>query len=327
MPLCYSLSPNSLCQYYKPTTTFNPLEFSGGKTQKISNTRKKNELSPRAKRNLKKSMQWLSFLSRPRRAVWNGAVKSENFTLSFITLTLPCKQQHAHSEITKRCLNLFFQNLRKVFELKNYIWRAEIQQNGNIHYHVVIDKYIHYLAIRKYWNNALAKLGYLSLYAEKFRNLDYQSYVELRMSQGQTDLKKIKKAWKFGESTQWLSPNTTDIHQTRNIKNTIAYISKYLTKDQEKTGNQAYEESLKSLSGRLWFCSQSLSKLKNIKITFNPQSYSKYLSLKNLKETHKKEFDYAEICYFNLKDLPIQLGGYFARLLYEEAGSSGYVIP
>ena len=327
MPLMYSLSPSSLTQYYQSDQGFNPLNFDVRKPITIPNKRKKNELSPRAKRNLKKSMHWLSFLSRPRRATWSGVTKDKNYTLSFITLTLPAKQKHAHSEVTKRCLNLFFSNLRKTFGLSNYIWRAELQENGNIHYHVVIDVYIHYLAIRKYWNLALAKLGYLTLYANRFKDLSFEEYKEIRIKGGQTDIKKIRKAYRYGNSTHWLSPNTTDVHKTRNIKNVIGYICKYLTKDQKKTGNADYNKSLKALNGRLWFCSQSISRLKNVKITFNPNSYANYLSLKKLEKTYKKTFDYAECCYFNLGDLSIHLRGLFSRLLYQEAAKCGYQIP
>lgn len=288
---------------------------------------KNNEVSVKGAKRLRNSLSWLSYLSRPRNAVWQNEVKDNNFQLAFITLTLPSKQMHSHGEITSRCLNLFLTHLRKKFRVSNYIWRAEIQANGNIHYHLVIDRWIHYMMLRKYWNLALAKLGYIEAYAATYKEMDYETYRYWRHQRGNYDEKKIRKAFKEGVRTQWLSPNTTDVHRTRDIKSLSAYISKYLTKRNERIKTGIYQDSLTELTGRLWYCSTSLSNLKNLTLNFSNHSRALFANLKKNMNSLYKEFDYCRIVYFNIRDLPSRLYAYLFKTLWGYAIETGYLVP
>ncbi|MFT4033219.1 MAG: hypothetical protein QM669_12420 [Siphonobacter sp.] len=49
--------------------------------------------------------------------------------------------------------------------LRKYLWRAEPQKNGNIHFHLVLDEWIDKDEVRKRWNEALEDVcGAISLY-------------------------------------------------------------------------------------------------------------------------------------------------------------------
>ena len=78
----------------------------------------------------------------------------------FVTLTLPSKQAHHDNEIKRVCLGAFIKNILRFSGAKYYFWRAESQKNGNIHFHLLFDCYIHKSVINYYWDSALSLLGY-----------------------------------------------------------------------------------------------------------------------------------------------------------------------
>ena len=74
---------------------------------------------------------------------------------TFITLTLPAKQQHSDVELTQFCLNPFLTYCRKYFKIKYYIWKKELQANGNLHFHLVTDRFIPHKYLRACWNRII----------------------------------------------------------------------------------------------------------------------------------------------------------------------------
>lgn len=80
-----------------------------------------------------------------------------NYMCTFLTLTLPAEQTHTDDEIVRHCLNPFLVYARKYFNVKYYIWKKELQQNGNIHFHLVTDKFIDHQALRRAWNRVINK--------------------------------------------------------------------------------------------------------------------------------------------------------------------------
>lgn len=120
-----------------------------------------------------------------------------SFRVNFITLTLPSTQIHTDQQIKKECLNQFLTEMRRKMGGVKYFWRAEKQTNGNIHFHLLTDKFYHWRDIRQDWNRIIGKLGYV----DRFQSLH-----------GHRD------------------PNSTDVHAIKKIKNLGAYLSKYCTK-------------------------------------------------------------------------------------------------
>lgn len=96
---------------------------------------------------------------------------------TFITLTLPAEQRHTDNEITAQLINPFFAWARKQKQVRYYIWKKELQANGNIHFHIIWDKAVNWQHIRKEWNSLCNKglvdgieqpFDYVDRYREKW---------------------------------------------------------------------------------------------------------------------------------------------------------------
>jgi hypothetical protein len=89
------------------------------------------------------------------------------YYLSFCTLTLSASQIHCDKTIKRECLNHFLIYLKRKTGLQNYIWISEKQKNGNLHFHLIFDRFIHHELIREIWNKAQEKLGYISRFEKE----------------------------------------------------------------------------------------------------------------------------------------------------------------
>lgn len=117
--------------------------------------------------------------------------------LTFATLTLPYKQFHKDNVIKRKCLSPMIDWLKDECNICFYIWRAEPQENGNIHFHLLLDRFVDWRALREKWNQLLNRLEYIDAFEQKHGHRD---------------------------------PNSTDIHSLRKIDNIAAYLVKYMTK-------------------------------------------------------------------------------------------------
>lgn len=328
MPLAIAFSPNSAVQYHRQS--FDPTAFRPPfpRVQVAKNSRSKNELSKAAKKRLSAAVNWISFLSKKRRVSYGTGLEVSDFKISFVTLTLPGKQMHKHSEITKLCLNQFLVQIRRYNGVKNYVWKAELQKNGNIHYHLTIDRFVHYAKIRRLWNQAIAKLGYIKEYQSRMRPLSFDDYCYWQRQNGVHDLERLKKSFAYGQQNDWSSPNTTDVRNVKNVKDFGAYISKYLSKnigDASKTGVVA--DSLDELSGRLWFCSQSLSRLGKCSVPWRIDLKRLMTTLDNVKSAYKFEMDFVKGYLFNFGKLPKMLKEFLLNALITHASMCSYPFP
>ena len=220
-------------------------------------------VSPIAKRKLKKALNYFLFISDEKTVHLNYSGRKFKFKLAFVTLTLPSEQIHSDNEIKAKCLNSYLIELKKFYKVHNYIWRAEKQKNGNIHFHLLIDKFIPYQEIRDRWNRVINKLGYVDRYRENQINF-FQNGFRIRTELLKTwPADKQRQAYKRGAKLHWNSPNSTDIHSIRNIQNIKLYISKYLTK--EKNNNEVAQDNIDEViaqGGRIWGCNYELSNIK-----------------------------------------------------------------
>lgn len=84
----------------------------------------------------------------------------------FVTVTLPSDQMHSDSVINRSCLQPFLQMLKRHHGIENYFWRAEAQENGRVHFHILTDRYIGKEDLQVSWNKAVNRLGYVDRYYE-----------------------------------------------------------------------------------------------------------------------------------------------------------------
>lgn len=117
--------------------------------------------------------------------------------LSFITLTISSGTNITAKEAYHKAFKHFLQWLRRTEKVTTYVWKCEVQQRGQIHYHITTPSYIHYQSIRDKWNNLQRQNGWLEEYATKHGHYD---------------------------------PNSTDIHAIKKVRNLSTYLIKEFIK-------------------------------------------------------------------------------------------------
>lgn len=161
---------------------------------------KSEHFSCKSRKRVSNAIAWLLELSKNEKFYSIRHHRWYNLRVNFITLTLSSKQIHSDNEIKTKILDQFLTEIRTKFNVEHYVWCAEPQKNGNIHFHLTTNKYIAWWNIRKIWNRCQNKLGYIDRFFDKH---------------GHTD------------------PNSIDVHSVVKIKNLAAYLFKYFTKDSE----------------------------------------------------------------------------------------------
>jgi hypothetical protein len=92
-------------------------------------------------------------------------IKKWWFRLAFITLTLPDEQKHSDNEIKDHMLQPFLYWLQRYYNC-SYVWKAETQINGNIHFHITVDQFVPWKSIRAKWNKIMSNHGYCKIYQD-----------------------------------------------------------------------------------------------------------------------------------------------------------------
>lgn len=163
--------------------------------------------------------------------------RRQKFQLSFITLTVsahdpvPTKEAHAALKIWLQHFKRPWHKRRMSEQIKSYLWKAELQERDQIHYHITTSSFLHLAEIRRVWNDIQKARGWT------------QDYFKLK---GHHD------------------PNSTDVHSVRNIKDVQRYLSKYLSKQQYRPAPTNPEAGFPALlvpvtlDGKVWGCSEDL---------------------------------------------------------------------
>lgn len=129
---------------------------------KIESNKRVKDISAKSQRRIMSYIDWLISLSKKKTVLEKDTGKRWTFKLSFITLTLPSAQKHPDSFITQEMLAAFIRKCKKKHSMHYYLWKAEAQKNGNIHYHITTNIFVHWKQIRIYWLDILKKYSYLS---------------------------------------------------------------------------------------------------------------------------------------------------------------------
>lgn len=147
--------------------------------------------------------------------------------LSFITLTIPASAKHlSPREGYDLLLSHFLQWLRRTEKAVTYVWKAEAQKNGQLHYHLTTPTFIPWQRIKDKWNNLLRSNDLLIAFEKQ-----------------------------YGHS----NPNSTDIHEVRDISNISSYLVKEFCKAMQNEN---------AMKGKLWDASENLKHSTYFKIEF-----------------------------------------------------------
>lgn len=161
------------------------------------------------------------------------AASKNKFTLCTLTLVNDCEDTKA-----VKMLNKFLTATKKQIGAYNYVWVAERQQNGRIHFHMVIDRrldinYINSLWIIQQYNSGV-------MHQEANSKLMLETGLTFKQLHKQGD-KGYKLAHKF--------LNPVDIVKVNSIDGVSAYLTNYVIKNETK------------MSCAIWHCNRNVSKL------------------------------------------------------------------
>lgn len=303
------IHPSSLVLYSRYYTDNGESYSSGNNTLDKIKQINSNKLSISSTKKLTRAITYMAHVV-PDKTAHNSKYNSTfKFRLSFITLTLSYRQQHDDTVIKAELLHPFIDWLQKVWHVKFYVWKAERQKNMNIHFHLIIDKYVPYGAIREQWNKYQSKLGYISSYWNQQSN---------------------KKSIPFNLRDQF-AVNSTDIHSTKKIKDLKRYLCKYMVKNDTSNkirlkrtkwnwkntndlDRSKYSATSKELLknykgiGRIWGCSHNLSNIKGAEEQLTLDLIEEIETISRDKRIFIKEesyFKYISFDYQLLKELKL----------------------
>lgn len=284
------IKPNSISFYtekYSEHYNHSP-EF--GEMVKTNLRMHNGNLSKAAQKNLLDCVErFYFFLNRANNQKRAKKIKTKR-SLKMITLTLASKQMHSDNIIRKELLNQFLTELREKFALKNYIWKAEKQKNGNLHFHIIIDIFISYVEIRQIWNRIQNKLGYVDRFHSNIVAFGFDSYFDLcRFNNSEISSDIIIKRWQKGQKEQWCNPPGTEIRQVEKVRKLRPYFAKYFSKA------CAVEPGF----GRIWFASRTLTQEVFLRITDPQQIDSIAEYFKTYFQNKLRKYDYATIFWVN----------------------------
>lgn len=248
------------------------------------------EISDRSAAKIKKAISWFLYLAKDKELPSSFHGRTFAFKLSFITLTLSSKQSHNDNLVKKLLLNQFLVEARHKWHVHHYLWRAEPQCNGNIHFHILTDKFIPWSELRDTWNRIQNKLGYVDQYRSQMKEFHKGGFHIRQDLLKKWSYKNQVRAYRTGSKADWNSPNSTDIHSVWKIKNLPAYLAKYCTKNQKG----------RKIEGNLWNLSESLSKI-NGAVDVVDNFFDQEISI--LLKNHPKQVHHHD--YYSIITIPV----------------------
>jgi hypothetical protein len=134
----------------------------------------------------------------PKRRIYNPISETHHdFSISFATLTIASDNLVTAREGYDLLLSKWLRYMRDKYNVREYVWKAELQQRGQLHYHVMCNEFIPWQVLRWKWNSLQKQAGLLNSYARQHGNFN---------------------------------PNSTDIHKVEKEDDILSYISKEIGK-------------------------------------------------------------------------------------------------
>lgn len=288
-------------------------------------------ISRAAAKRIERAIVWLLYHSK-QKTIYDILLKKQfKFRINFITLTLPAPQVHSDDAIKKVALNNFLTICRKTHGLINYVWKAEAQINGNIHFHLVTDTYIRYNHIQEIWNRSLNLLSTIPTATDSGG-----SYID-----------------RFEAKIGHRHPNSTDVHSVKHVKKIASYVSKYMSKNRafkcvgelriidgkqvevyygsdeyraeepdKKNGKiiaNIIDGPIRKIDGRLWFLSRSLSQCKAIRLNEDDHQFADLSTIIHKAELHQFSTDFCFSYYGKVASAAKQYAPWLHNLLLQNA--------
>ena len=157
--------------------------------------------------------------------------------------------------------------------------------------------------------------------------MSFGHYVDYRKRQGSTNLSRVRKAFQYGQKTDWCSPNSTDVKSVKDVRNLAKYLAKYMTKSLVKKGAPSQSDPrLAAFTGNIWYCSTSLSRLSTYKTQPSRRAMSFLDAIEKLKKSLYCCYEYVECLYFDISELKGKILKELKQVLVHHALATGYSI-
>lgn len=108
------------------------------------------------------SVSWLQYRQRTR-YIKDLHGNRKRFTGGFWTLTVPGDQKVEHKEFKRRVLDPFWVWCRNVAGVRDFVWTAELQKRGAIHFHAIVNQYVDRAKVERQWVHLCVKSGAVDL--------------------------------------------------------------------------------------------------------------------------------------------------------------------
>lgn len=193
----------------------------------LNNLDKKYTSTAMSKASIKKIKErcwWLVKLAKIKKPLKLEYFLKNHYKVSFITLTLSAEQVHCDVEIKTKLLETFLLKCKRNYKMKSYVWRAELQLNGNIHFHILTPSYIPIFKLKYLWNEIQQSLGYIDRFEAKYN---------------------------------YRQPPSVHVEMVRNREKIRQYMAKYMTKSEsseEFVNNELNGKRCKQLESLLNVC-------------------------------------------------------------------------
>lgn len=213
---------------------------------------------------------------------------------SFITLTLSSSMK---SDIRyDKLLSSLIAKLIYRYGKFNYCWKAEYQGNGNLHYHLMIDRLIDWKIVRRQWN--LLQSVHVDDYQMKMKCRFRRGYFfddSLLDYSGNVVSEDVQlRRYKSGVKANWRNPNSTDVKICSDLSAVGSYISKYMSKSDS-------EVDVERLLKRYWSCNDELRLLRYAVISESVFTADEYCLLLDSKISEVRDSLYRLKCVVSEK--------------------------
>ncbi len=231
----------------------------------LSGFRKKNEVqSNQSKTRMINAINWLFLFSNKKTIKVTDGFKNKKtgemqysftYRLGFITLTLPSTQKHTDEFIKEHMLQPLLYWLTRYYNC-NYVWKAETQQNGRIHFHITVDAFIPWRALAAKWNTVCAKYEYCTVFDNLEKDYKEDAATQIKAIVNEKGLAPIIGGYLTKGSIE--EKNHFDLIQKKTTLEKILAYNKLSGISQNIETRLHYS---RFVEGRLWGCSESLSKI------------------------------------------------------------------
>ena len=223
--------------------------------------------------------------------LWHN--RTGNYLL-FVTITInsDISNKKQVEKNTGKAYKILLDQLRNQYRVKKYVWVKEYQENGNVHYHILMDTtYIDIVKLQKTWNNAIHNVT--GQYPQ------YNNSVRLGNNPRVYSVKKVK-----NYLSKYITKQIAEEAENRNYEGMPAYKRKQVQKQLQKDAKLAEYGIIDGVfNGKAYGMTDNLE----LFLMLSDDNFTQYVENFVIKKVHKEYFSIFvlsdTLCFRKLKKL------------------------